>query len=515
VTPGVREGIAARLLTSFGLNWRPAWDRELPAAIRALAARRSVSADRLGEALAQGQAPLLELAPFLTVGETHFLRIPEQFEAIARHAAGVLDEPGARYAAWSAGCSSGEEPLSVVLTLHQALGPLALGRLDLLATDLSAEALDKARAGVYTPWSFRGVPDAVREAYFTPTEDGRLRASPELVRAVHYRQSELVAQALSLPRASLDLILFRNVGIYLSAEHLQRLFREFARTLKPGGLLLVAPSDPRPPEPLFAPARDDGCAIYERRRGSRSSRAARGRRPPARLSGTEAPTVHTPKRGPLRPHRRAPWLAAAAATEAPLARLVDGTTHGGTTQAPTRHLLWDSALDPACGRRRTAPLGARRDAATPPRPAACLLAQTRPPAPRSSEQVADRGQEPRPHDRGRRESVEAAPAPAPSLGRPSELTALGEAESALNAGDAEGAVTALRRLLYRDPGDVAARLVLSAALEAVGQLGPARHQRRVALQTLAALGDDERASADGISAGELRRALTAQAGEFA
>ncbi len=87
MTPGVMEAIAARLLDSFGLTWRPAWERELPAAVRALATRRSVSPDRLGAALAEGRAALVELAPFLTVGETHFLRIPEQFEAIARHAA--------------------------------------------------------------------------------------------------------------------------------------------------------------------------------------------------------------------------------------------------------------------------------------------------------------------------------------------------------------------------------------------------------------------------------------------
>lgn len=442
--PAVTEAIAARLLESFGLNWRPAWERELPAALRALAARRSVPAERLGAAMARGEASLVELAPFLTVGETHFLRIPEQFEAIARHAARALDQPGASYAVWSAGCSSGEEPLSVALTLHRALGPVALARADLAATDLSAEALDKARAGVYTPWSFRGVSESLRDAYFRRTEDGRFRANPELVRAVRYRQSDLLAQASTLARASLDVVLFRNVGIYLSAPHLERLFRELARALKPTGLLLVAPSDPRPPASLFTPARADGCAIYEWGR---------------------APGV---QRAPL----GAPRLASASKGRASKER------------------------QPARRGRRFTPNGRRLTA--PARP-------SQPPA--SAPPVADATA---PVAHGPVAHALAAPGQVAPDQLDPDLASMEEAEQALRAGDTERAVTTLRRVLYHRPGDLPARLVLSAALEEAGRHDLARHQRRNVRQALAALGDDERVGADGVTAGELRQALGAE-----
>jgi len=113
------------------------------------------------------------------------------------------------------------------------------------------------------------------------------------------------------------------------------------------------------------------------------------------MSSANFPRGTTPRDRAFRPRAAHPAkvLGRSSTTLIPLA-LFTGTDNA-REGPPIRHLLWDSALDPACGRRRAARphkrLAARRDAAKPPRPAACLLVQTRPPAPRSAEQVADRG----------------------------------------------------------------------------------------------------------------------------
>jgi len=157
-----------------------------------------------------------------------------------------------------------------------------------------------------------------------------------------------------------------------------------ARRSRPGRLGVRPASSSAPSRALEAEPRslDGGPAQIRHLLWDSALDPACGRRRAARPHKRLAA-----RRGTATPPRPAACLLAQ--TRPPAPRSAEQVADLGP--APIRHLLWDSALDPACGRRRAARLGARRGTATPPRPAACLLAQTRPPAPRSAEQVADLG----------------------------------------------------------------------------------------------------------------------------
>lgn len=256
------EAVAATLSRTLGLTPLPGWARALPEALGEVARRHGCSLDDVALLAERNAAVLRELAGYATVGETHFFRHPGHFRALAEHLrARRLAEPGAVLRLWSAGCSSGEEGYSMAMAALDALGTLE--RLEILGTDVSSAALLRAQTAEYGPWSFRGVEPALLERHFEPaTVRGRLQPRRPLRSLLRWHHGALLEHARALPDASFEVIFFRNVAIYLDAPTLTGLYREFRRLLRPGGLLVVAPADPRPQEGLFARVDDDSSSVY-------------------------------------------------------------------------------------------------------------------------------------------------------------------------------------------------------------------------------------------------------------
>ncbi len=319
------ESLGAKLTTTFGLTERPGFWEDLRSAALRTAERNGLSVDELAERLDADPRLLHELVGPLTVGETFFLRHPQHFELAVDHVRRRLRTlaDGELVHVWSAGCASGEEPYSVAIAVDFTLGEAALRRLAVRATDANPAAVDKARSGVYGAWSFRGVPCWLVARYFRP-DGGGFRLARDAVReAVSFEVGGIAQAAARMPTASLDVVLFRNVAIYLQPESLVALYRELRRVLRPDGLLLVGHSDPRPGPGVFVrcsktehtsfrPAPDGvpnaerptvrppGVAVRRRRRRptgtlSRSSRSSRAE--PRRESRPPEP-VAAPKADP-------------------------------------------------------------------------------------------------------------------------------------------------------------------------------------------------------------------------
>lgn len=199
----------------------------------------------------------------VAVGETYFFRHPDQFDFIR----GALRGLGTRPAApriWSAGCSSGEEAYSLAVLLEEE-GLARRGAI--LATDISERALAKARRGVYTRWSLRGVDDAVVERYFDRA-DGKFTIAPRLRSQITFERMNLMADAGEkskiAPRA-MDLILCRNVLIYFTADTAARVTERLLAALAPGGWLVTGPSDPLiAPKPPFRRVATQHGSFYQR-----------------------------------------------------------------------------------------------------------------------------------------------------------------------------------------------------------------------------------------------------------
>lgn len=194
-----------------------------------------------------GAAAFDALVDALTVGESYFFRDHAQLAFVAREILPAVRERardgGDGLRAWSAGCAGGEEPssLAILLDEHRALDGAFL-----LATDISGAALLAARRGVYRPWSLRGEGAHRARPYLAERPEGLL-LSPRIREAVTYRRLNLAEDDYSSAAAGtvdLDLVLCRNVLIYLDPPTIARVADGLARSLRPGGWLVTGASDP-------------------------------------------------------------------------------------------------------------------------------------------------------------------------------------------------------------------------------------------------------------------------------
>lgn len=189
------------------------------------------------------------LAAHLTVGETYFFREMESLEAFRDHLLPALirlrSERERRLRIWSAGCGSGEEPYTVAMLVDQLIPDAKGWDIRIYGTDINPHALEKARRGVYTQWSFRGVSDALRDRYFEPAGQGAYRVKARFKKMVAFASHNLATDDCPsiLSTDEMDVIFCRNVMIYFTPQAVQRVIQLFYRCLTEGGWLIVAPSE--------------------------------------------------------------------------------------------------------------------------------------------------------------------------------------------------------------------------------------------------------------------------------
>jgi len=209
----------------------------------------------------------------LTIKETRFFRDGRPFdlirERILPHLARDRGERGLRI--WSAACSNGQEAVSLAILLREALPPAQADRSLVVGTDVSEEAISRAREAVYTgEETQRGLPPAMRQRHFAPVSGG-YRLLPEVRRLVRYRTLNLVAP-VEFPLSRFDLILCRNVLIYLDEPSKGKaLANVHSRLASDGYLLTGAGEDARRLHSGFQSESGDGIAWYRKVAGNLSA----------------------------------------------------------------------------------------------------------------------------------------------------------------------------------------------------------------------------------------------------
>ena len=179
------------------------------------------------------------LINLVTNGLTAFWRDEPQLDA-ARQAMRDLHARHKRpLAIWCAGCSSGEEAYTVAMIAAEHDIPCAI-----LGTDLNTEALESARAGLYGEWSLRRVDEARRAKHFVPKPHQSWMVRQALRQRVSFRHANLLDPApRPLAATSWDLILCRNVFIYLREDAIARVLDRFAHALREDGYLMLGSSE--------------------------------------------------------------------------------------------------------------------------------------------------------------------------------------------------------------------------------------------------------------------------------
>ncbi len=192
---------------------------------------------------------LTEFVNALTTNLTHFFREPHHFdflrdtalpEAMARRGSGQAIK------IWSAACSVGMEPYSILITLAEALSSADFARVELYATDLDSNVLDKAKAGVYDQAAVSKLPANQLKRFFrrgTGRNAGLVRVNQELREKVRYEQLNFFdSWAAELP-SDFDVVFCRNVLIYFTSEDQARVVKKIAERMVSGGYLFLGHSE--------------------------------------------------------------------------------------------------------------------------------------------------------------------------------------------------------------------------------------------------------------------------------
>ena len=180
------------------------------------------------------------LVDLLTTNKTGFFREQRHFDFLRDAIVPELLAHDEALRIWSAGCSSGEEPLSAAMTLMEALPRARAAGARILATDISRRMLTVARKSVYDEASVQNVPADLRSRYFTcvqATAPRAYHASEALTSMLHIARLNLV---LGWPmKGPFDVIFCRNVMIYFDAPTRAKLLARFWELLRPNGYLFV------------------------------------------------------------------------------------------------------------------------------------------------------------------------------------------------------------------------------------------------------------------------------------
>jgi chemotaxis protein methyltransferase CheR len=189
---------------------------------------------------------LVQFCNAITTNLTSFFREAHHFQYLREQLLGPRSaDPRSerRLRFWSAGCSTGEEPYSLAMTIHEALSEVRRWDIRILATDLDTEVLAKGTRGVYEEERVRGLSAGRRERFFR-SDGGAAQSyavSQELRDLITFRELNLMR---TLPmKGPFDAIFCRNVVIYFDKDTQRQLFARIARLQRPGDILFLGHSE--------------------------------------------------------------------------------------------------------------------------------------------------------------------------------------------------------------------------------------------------------------------------------
>ena len=400
-----------------------------------------------------------ELIGLLVIPETFFFRDSGQMTLLRNR---ILPELISRRAAvrslriWSAGCSTGEEPYSIAMLLHDLLPERAAWQLQIVGTDVDPAALQKARRGRYGQWSLRNAASNV-SAFFTRVGE-EWQLDERISKMVTFRPGNLVHDPFPSLHAELhemDLILCRNVFIYFERPIVAAVVRKMAATLRDGGYLLTGHAelhDIKPPG--LQPRKFPESMAHQR--------VAVVPEPPAAPAAVARPRAVVPAprprpmaSAPVEPPRRIPVREPAPDTQQASIEQVERLLESGACSAALKWAEELLRLQPASF------------------PTLCLAA-------RATAHLGD-------HNRAA-EYCRSAMDAAPFAPEPYYLLA----QVAEEQGDTQGARELLRKCLYLAPQFVPAYLELGDIHEREGDFPRARKMRTSALDLLRAAPPESR-----------------------
>ncbi len=212
----------------------------------------------------EGASERAQMIAALTTNVTRFFREPHHFDHLRRKLLEPLAQDirsGRRIRIWSAGCSSGQEPYSIALTLLALIPDARAYDTRILATDINPLVLDTARRATYPVDELASVPAELRRSWMEPVPPSAMRLDDGPRGLVTFRQLNLIG---AWPmKGPFDAVFCRNVVIYFDEKTQMRLLSRISGLIRPGGYLYLGHSERLvgPAEALF---RLDGTTAYRK-----------------------------------------------------------------------------------------------------------------------------------------------------------------------------------------------------------------------------------------------------------
>lgn len=202
-----------------------------------IAKNKIVGYDNYIVALKSNTRMFEEFVNYLTINVSEFYRNADQWRIMDKEIIPeLINRFGKNLKIWSAACSTGDEPYSLVMAFSRHL---PLNQIKIYATDLDKQVIAKAKAGLYAEKSIANVPDDFKKKYFTKIGPS-YQISDEIKSRVDFKEHNLLKDTYP---TDCHLIVCRNVLIYFTEEAKEDVFRKFQKSLKPGGFLFIGSTE--------------------------------------------------------------------------------------------------------------------------------------------------------------------------------------------------------------------------------------------------------------------------------
>ncbi len=232
------EGFKKKVFTLTSIDLDSYKERQMRRRIDTLIKRHSMSSyEEFVAAIKADKNLFEEFVNYLTINVSEFYRNPEQWKLLDEEIIPALVKKyGTNLKIWSAACSTGDEPYSLVMAFSKHI---PINKIKIIATDLDNQVLDKARMGLYNAKSIANVPEEFKKKYFKQIGPS-YQISDEIKKQVEFKKHNLLKD--TYPQGC-HLIVCRNVVIYFTDEAKDDIYNKFNKSLVNGGVLFIGSTE--------------------------------------------------------------------------------------------------------------------------------------------------------------------------------------------------------------------------------------------------------------------------------
>lgn len=226
------------VLALTGIDLECYKEKQMKRRIDTLIAKHKIDGyDKYVQCLRTDKVLFEEFVNYITINVSEFYRNPEQWKLLDEKVFPELIQLfGKNLKIWSAACSTGDEPYSLVMALSRHV---PLSNIRIFATDLDKQVIAKAKVGLYSEKSIAAVPEDLKKRFFTQV-GGSYRISDEIKARVEFKEHNLLRDTYP---TDCHLIVCRNVLIYFTEEAKDEIFQKYYKALKPGGVLFIGSTE--------------------------------------------------------------------------------------------------------------------------------------------------------------------------------------------------------------------------------------------------------------------------------